>query len=241
MFDYHESINIMIDKKNCSYNIISDIAGNYETFLALKEKMPKGVFISVGDMIDRGPKSKEVLEWFANNGLAVRGNHEGMLIDAVSSGDYAELSQWTQNGGISTIKSISPEAKTSKDILESKNMKLAYDYINSLPYWITIEIEDDFDPKLIVTHAPIGRKGLIADNHYFLWNREHPKPMVGCFQVYGHNWEKEVRWHTSEEESLDESGYLSYKYGACIDTSASKKITGFHWPSMELFEQKIID
>ena len=52
---------------------------------------------SVGDLIDRGPKSLECLllpaePWFH----AVRGNHEQLMIDGLSSGD---VSLWCHNGG----------------------------------------------------------------------------------------------------------------------------------------------
>ena len=63
-------------------NIISDIAGNYKTLMALLEKMPQDEeIISVGDMVDRGPRSKEVIEFFMNNenATAIMGNHEHMM------------------------------------------------------------------------------------------------------------------------------------------------------------------
>lgn len=37
-------------------NIIGDIAGNYKTLQALLKQMPKGDFISLGDMIDEASR-----------------------------------------------------------------------------------------------------------------------------------------------------------------------------------------
>ncbi|MEJ2042070.1 MAG: metallophosphoesterase [Reinekea sp.] len=56
--------------------------------------------ISVGDLIDRGPESIECLylidePWF----WAVRGNHEQMLINAISLETDTSWSQWILNGG----------------------------------------------------------------------------------------------------------------------------------------------
>ena len=56
-------------------NLIGDIQGNYRTLLALLKQMPDDDPVSVGDMIDRGPRSMEVLEFFRNHGKALLGNH----------------------------------------------------------------------------------------------------------------------------------------------------------------------
>ncbi|MEC9337269.1 MAG: metallophosphoesterase [SAR324 cluster bacterium] len=44
-------------------NPIGDIQGNYRTLLALLKQIPDDDPVSVGDMIDRGPRSMEVLEF----------------------------------------------------------------------------------------------------------------------------------------------------------------------------------
>ena len=62
-------------------NLIGDIQGNYHTLRALLKQMPDEEPVSVGDMVDRGPRSKEVLEFFRLNGKALLGNHEHMMLD----------------------------------------------------------------------------------------------------------------------------------------------------------------
>jgi serine/threonine protein phosphatase 1 len=62
-------------------NLIGDIQGKYRTLLALLKQMPDDDPVSVGDMIDRGPHSMEVLEFFRNHGKALLGNHEHMMLD----------------------------------------------------------------------------------------------------------------------------------------------------------------
>ena len=70
-------------------NLIGDIQGNYRTLLALLKQMPDDDPVSVGDMIDRGPRSMEVLEFFRNHGKALLGNHEHMMLDYFcDSGNY---------------------------------------------------------------------------------------------------------------------------------------------------------
>ena len=90
-----------------SFNIIGDIHGHYDAFIKLVEKMPKDAeVICTGDMVDRGPQSKEVVEWFLKgNGRCLMGNHEHMLIeshkDYNSSGlPFYEPGLWEEcNGG----------------------------------------------------------------------------------------------------------------------------------------------
>ena len=93
-------------------NIIGDIAGNYNTLMALLKQMPDEEVISVGDMIDRGPHSKQVLEWFMKNGTAVLGNHEHLLYTSQTDSYMADI--FLRNGGIATIQSFFPEADVNR-------------------------------------------------------------------------------------------------------------------------------
>ena len=49
-------------------NLIGDIAGNFKTLLALLKKMPDDEPIGLGDLNDRGPRSREVFDFFMKNG-----------------------------------------------------------------------------------------------------------------------------------------------------------------------------
>ena len=67
----------------------------------------------LGDLIDRGPGSREVLDYLqqvADGGIAVtaiRGNHEQMLLDACHDRDTFRL--WLLNGGATTLASFGIE------------------------------------------------------------------------------------------------------------------------------------
>ncbi|MHA7878256.1 MAG: metallophosphoesterase [Saccharospirillum sp.] len=84
--------------------ILADLHGHRERLdQALKDcRFDANVdrLISVGDLIDRGPDSLACLAlldqpWF----FAVRGNHEQMMIDAVSEAKPAAWGLWVRNGG----------------------------------------------------------------------------------------------------------------------------------------------
>lgn len=89
------------------YIIFGDIAGRYDELMLIMEKVPKGVTpISVGDMNDRGPKSKQVFDYFMNSGLAVRCNHGHIFSDAYRQGGFYDEGLWLLNGGLPTLMSF---------------------------------------------------------------------------------------------------------------------------------------
>ncbi len=91
--------------------IIGDVHGHYETLLNLLE------FISLnqedevyflGDLIDRGPESAQVVQFVMDNNYpCLMGNHEQMLIEAVGSGEIIAnlLQSWVYTGGYTTLLS----------------------------------------------------------------------------------------------------------------------------------------
>jgi serine/threonine protein phosphatase 1 len=104
---------------------IGDIHGCFDSFKELVENKiqlrKEDKLILLGDYIDRGDKSKEVVDFIielSENGydiIPLMGNHEVMLLDAFE--DEKNISKWIQNGGNETLKSF--EINSLKDI-ESK-------------------------------------------------------------------------------------------------------------------------
>ena len=62
-------------------NLIGDIQWNYRTLLALFKQIPDDDPVSVGDIIDRRPRSLKVLEFFRNHVKEFLRNHEQMMLD----------------------------------------------------------------------------------------------------------------------------------------------------------------
>jgi serine/threonine protein phosphatase 1 len=93
---------------------ISDIHGCFETFHNLVIKhiglTKHDKLILLGDYIDRGEKSKEVIDFIMdliNTGFDINplaGNHEAMLLDAWKN-DYM-LPLWLLNEGMTTLESL---------------------------------------------------------------------------------------------------------------------------------------
>ena len=94
--------------------IIGDIHGCFKELVLLLEKVQfdqgRDLLISLGDMIDRGPRSFQVFEYLRSLKsrmgeacILIRGNHEQMMIDYGSGCDCA-LEMWEADGGSDTRK-----------------------------------------------------------------------------------------------------------------------------------------
>ena len=69
--------------------VIGDLHGHFDTLehalAALAFDTARDRLFSVGDLIDRGPRSRDAIEWLTAGRFAgaVRGNHELMMVDAL--------------------------------------------------------------------------------------------------------------------------------------------------------------
>jgi serine/threonine protein phosphatase 1 len=134
-----------------------------------------------GDLIDRGPRSREVLETIIRLREAgysvnsVRGNHEDMLLNACRNRNDFVL--WLETGGQATLKSFAVE-----DACEIPTRYLQI--MGGFPYYIMLE---DF----IICHAGLNfhAKEPLADTEAMLWSRDLeviPERLGGRRLICGH-------------------------------------------------------
>jgi len=93
---------------------ISDIHGCFKTFYELVVNTIRltrnDKLVLLGDYIDRGPGSREVIDFIINlkardfNVVTLAGNHEQMLVDAFKDPDLLPL--WLLNSGMTTLESL---------------------------------------------------------------------------------------------------------------------------------------
>lgn len=213
-------------------NIIGDIAGRYDELLLLLKQMPEAdLILSIGDMVDRGPKSKQVIQWFmkqqkAGKAEAIYGNHEDMMVEGLKKGNSRD---WMHNGGYQTLVSY----MSKKDIFERKDAqehalvpKSHVDWLEKRPMYFQTD-------NLFVSHAPItSLKNIPKDPYgrdfYFVWNRYEPSKPQDKFLINGHN------------GTLQEYRGDGRVIGMCIDDSHQRKLTGLHWPTKEIFQQEFL-
>jgi serine/threonine protein phosphatase 1 len=128
-------------KRGSQFYFVSDVHGNYSMFMdALKligfrfpdvrggDAIHDYIFF-VGDMIDRGNESLEVVQFARHNpsAFAIRGNHEKMAFEGLT-GSLSQYSSWLINGG-EWAKDIDPF--TVKDALR---------WANSLPELMEVNV-----------------------------------------------------------------------------------------------------
>lgn len=144
---------------------IGDIHGCFDSLNELvvnKIQLKKeDKLILLGDYIDRGNKSKGVIDFIIElleNGydvIPLMGNHEAMLLDTYE--DEKNISKWIQNGGNETLESF--EISSVKDI-ESKYIE----FFNGLRYYYAFE-------DYLFVHAGFNDKLLnpFTDYYSMLW------------------------------------------------------------------------
>jgi len=238
--------------------IIGDVHGCLKTLLALIEKLPTDEkIIFTGDLIDRGPSSKEVVQWVMDNSdrcTSVTGNHEQMLLNARNKPTMSNVSMWTHNGGDTTLDSYFPETKvrtvfdeTDEDIERIEALKQArrrinipqehLDFYESLPQYI---IED----KLFISHTSWNTKipwenilELDDSNGYFqglTWHRGVAGRLPDeLFHVFGHT-PVEKPDITDYYANIDTGAvFVNWEYGG--------KLTAIHYPTLEIYQQENLD
>lgn len=114
--------------------IIGDVHGHFDGLMSLLTlaTTPTDKLYFLGDLIDRGPKSKEVVEFVRDGGHAcLLGNHEAMALGALL-GDAKSYLNWLHNGGNQTLKEYGGIAK-GIDVFTAN-----LDWLQSLPLYLDL-------------------------------------------------------------------------------------------------------
>ncbi|CAL2095181.1 metallophosphoesterase family protein [Tenacibaculum sp. 190524A02b] len=186
---------------------IGDIHGCYTALKTIFNQFiiqEKDTVVFLGDYIDRGPNSKEVIDWLIQNQnnynfKFILGNHEIMMQTAKVSSE--RLSEWLYFGGSNTLSSY----KIGNDVnWADKITSSHWNFIdNCLPYF---ELNN-----FIFVHAGLElKKSLSQQNkHHLFWKKfERPeKYMEGKTVICG---------HTSRKNGQ----IANFGHTICIDTYA---------------------
>jgi serine/threonine protein phosphatase 1 len=185
-------------------NIIGDVAGQYDCLMELIKQLPEGDLIFVGDLIDRGPKPVQVVEYVKNNARCIRGNHEDMMIDYYRNQHRYDRNLWSStNGGDVTIKEYAKYEKLLEEHL--KWMESLPLFIRTKDYFISHGIWSGFSKLSRACESYNGRnENILIWNRYNLIKRDR-------MQIYGHN--GNIFEHP-ETNSLCIDGQIDFKIGA---------------------------
>jgi hypothetical protein len=213
-------------------NIIGDIGGEYDALIKLLALMPKAeTTVLLGDLNDRGPKSKEVIEFAMSRPdiKVLQSNHGDMFVDFMRSMVEADYEQryhyldFVNNGGWTTLESYGYKPGMTPMDIVNLVPRAHINWLEDLPK--IIETSD-----LILSHAAVLGGSTVAaavalpleDNSSVVWNRGRPSRRPNKFQVMGHNSHWGLKWFSD--------------HAVCIDTSASRTLTGLHWPTRQIYQ-----
>lgn len=183
---------------------VGDIHGNllaFEQVLKKSSYNPKNdLLIFLGDYIDRGKQScgvvEKVRELVSQGAIALLGNHEKLMIDAITSKDPT---LWYLNGGKKTGSSYRRKETMYK--FDTKTYYIHYNFLKDLPLYFTVLV----GKKLyFFSHAGLNFK-IPFDEHTpndFIWtyhNYVAPKISGDIIFVTGHIRVQELRQRWNQE------------------------------------------
>ncbi|EZH65451.1 hypothetical protein DH09_17650 [Bacillaceae bacterium JMAK1] len=100
--------------------VIGDLHGCYDELQQLLEHWNRDeeILVFLGDYIDRGPKSLQVVQYVmelqkqSDDVIALKGNHEDMFLDWMSS---EQVERFLRNGGVQTLDSMIEQSETFEE------------------------------------------------------------------------------------------------------------------------------
>ena len=221
--------------------IIGDVHGCFNTLLELIKQFPnkeKSQICFVGDVIDRGLFSCDVVELIMQNGYKmVMGNHERRLLsnkfEFLNNKVPFDRSWFFGNGGEATYRSYLGQS------VEFKQRHV--DFLESRPVYLEFkDYKTQNGEHLVVSHSAVGNMWELRNDKYaseefkrhLLSGRGDEMQVSGIFNVYGHTPVREVKL---------------YKNSADIDTGCVfnevgfDKLSALEFPSMKIYTQRNVE
>lgn len=179
---------------------IGDIHGAYTAMEALLTKIDAESqdepVVCVGDLIDRGPRSADVLTWlrhltetYPGEFVCLKGNHEVMLSDFIDDPENNGR-RWLRHGGLQTLESYRLSRTSDQSLTDLRDGLLdamgrdTVDWLRALPTtWQSGNVmvtHAGADPALPVDEQP-EINHLWGHRDFFSTPRED-----GIWVVYGH-------------------------------------------------------
>lgn len=222
--------------------VIGDVHGCVKTLKALDNKIPEDyIRVFAGDLIDRGPNSKEAVEYIIQKGyLCVLGNHEDMMLDFLLHKRAGSREPFFYNGGKETLESYGyhfNQTEYEQDPVIKKHLE----WMNELPIYLEFEnVKNAKGQHLIVSHSaaePAWHYKDTVDKHEaylfcqtLLWGRKPDiKPIPGIYNVFGHT--------PHQDNPRVKSHYANIDTGCVF----KNKLTALVFPDMITIDQEYID
>lgn len=194
--------------------VVGDIHGHYDEWIELKttieNKDSNARFILVGDIIDRGPKTLNMVQWVIKNITAtgkyqmIMGNHEEEKIKWWNNHFLPMARQYQFEGREVNLYIVSPDRfEFSTNYIRAnksyKEMYTAIKWFSTLPYYKDIIINNR---RFIIVHANLPYAAIDENDNiikhkllsanakdFMLWNRDvdNIEKIPNSLIIHGHN------------------------------------------------------
>jgi serine/threonine protein phosphatase 1 len=207
---------------------IGDIHGCYNALTSLLEvvgPVPKDQFIFLGDYVDRGENSREVIELLLSDRIQgrksfLRGNHEVMMLN--SKMDPIDAHNWQGCGGFETLLSYGAKTATA---WATAIPAAHWDFLERTKSWFETE-------KNIFVHGGAASDCDMAEQRDFVlfWSRfEHIKPhRSGKKIICGHTPQPGGEIADNGFATCIDTGAVFGGWLSCLDVD-----TGDYWQANE--------
>lgn len=206
--------------------VIGDIHGCYYTLVELYNKIksnyPDILVYTVGDLVDRGNKSYEVVEFvIEKNILFTPGNHDYMFYHFFKDPTSVFARSWAFNGNESTLESYEKhDTAVFKHIDLIKSAPLVYNLPDCYITHAGVSVQfKKYLPENFLSDLNVLEKFIYDDfssDKGVLWTRD-PLLNLGKLQIVGHSKQREVTL-------IEDSNAVYIDTGACVGNKLSAVI-----------------
>ena len=194
-----------------NYCVVGDVHGEYAALLNLVAKTPlNSELIFVGDLIDRGTQSAQVVRFIRKHKLlCVRGNHEEMMIeygskfisDVENNRPIDQENMWLKHGGRETLLSYGLISIRNHQLVLHPfikdfifQFKDDIEWMKQLPIYVKLDEKHPSGRDIVVSHsaiAPVWKLRNCEENqksflNTVLWGRMKPIDNEPIFNIFGH-------------------------------------------------------
>jgi serine/threonine protein phosphatase 1 len=244
---------------------IGDIHGELEHLFLLLSRLPpldaQDTLVFLGDYVDRGPKSAQVVDYLKNTLptqtqakiVALRGNHEDAWLRIVEIG-WPEFVMPVGNGCLPTLRSftggpVPGEFEFASSVEEGELLfsgkflpKDVIEWFNTLPYWHE-------DEHAIYVHAGLPmldnvwpHPSELTDLSPLLWSRhwEFFKSYRGKCVVFGHTGPEYLPQALSRYTPEDHTDLFAGENCIGVDTGCGTGgfLTAIELPELRVYESR---
>lgn len=192
---------------------VADLHGRYDLLvlgysaIVAHAKGRRGTIVHLGDYVDRGPESRQVLEFLMNgvtvpiwmHRICLMGNHEDMMIRTLTEG--LEPDWWVRNGGGQTLLSYGHPSRG-----DYNPRVVPVEHVE----WMMNRPKFFADKHRLFVHAGVDPTKDLKDQDeaVLMWHRDDPsRGHRGRHVVHGHTPSSKNPGTTGDSTNLDTGAY----------------------------------